>query len=175
MPLKVEILEPGLALSKGRGYVGLTDADDAAELVFPHVDSCLALALLLDNKRLLGGHVVAQWPGMASEDRHFSILQIISLMDANLGLAGGKPVRLVLAGHGNWWHADCGSEVGTAIAHWDDVETYLGVTTDDKAPKGCDIHITNDALEIENLSTHVWSKWPGLRQMTESIYKVQAF
>lgn len=175
MPLRVEVLEPGLALAQGRGYVGLTDAGANAELVFPHVDSCLALALILDNNRLIGGHVATQWPGMKEQDRHFCIERIIALMDANHEQAGGAISVLILAGHGNWWHADFGAEVGTALAHWGSAGHYLGVTTDDHAPQGCNIYVTPDSLVVEKYDTNTRRSWPNLGQMQDSIYKASAF
>ncbi len=175
MPLRVEILEPGLAQQHRRGYVGLTDPGHNAELVFPHVDTCLALALILNNKRLIGGHVGTQWPGSAAQDRHFCIDKIIALMDANHDQVQGDIVFLVLAGHGNWWHADFGAEVGTALAHWSSVPVYLGVTTDDNAPQGCNIYVRLDSLVVEKFDTMARRTWPNLKQMSDSVYKTNAF
>jgi len=31
------------------------------ELLFPHVDSCMAIAFVLDDDRMVGGHVSFQW------------------------------------------------------------------------------------------------------------------
>jgi hypothetical protein len=160
-------------MQHGRGYVGLTDAGANAEIVFPHVDTCLALALILDNNRLIGGHVSTQWPGMPHEDHHFCIERIIALMDANLEQAGGKIVRLILAGHGNWWHANFNTEVGTAMAHWDDVP-YFGVVTDNNAPQGCDIHVHPDSLAIKNLNTNATRTWTSL-ELAQTTYKTNAF
>lgn len=175
MALRVEILEPGLALEQGRGYCGLTDPGPGAELVFPHVDSCLAMALILDNGCLVGGHVAAQWPGMKDTNRRFCIERIIALMDALKAQAHGNLAFLVLAGHGSWWHADAGAEVGTAFAHWGDAPTYLGVTTDDKSPQGCNIYVQRDQLVVEKFDSHTRRTWDQLSQMPESIYKTSAF
>ena len=58
---KVEILEPGKAIPANRGYAGVGDPGD--ELFFPAVDSCCAVAAILEDGTLIGGHLGAQWPG----------------------------------------------------------------------------------------------------------------
>jgi hypothetical protein len=52
-----ECKEPG----SGGPYVVRANAGD--QLVFPHVDSCLAVVFVLSNGDLIGGHVGIQWGG----------------------------------------------------------------------------------------------------------------
>jgi hypothetical protein len=172
MPLRVELLEPGEAIPRGRGYVGVTDASPNAELIFPHVDSCLALALILDTGRLIGGHVPQQWHNAPEKNYSGCIGKILNLMEANRLRVGGEADLLIVAGHGNWWHGDLGAEAGTAMARWG--ADFFGVTTDDNAPKGVNVYVKPNSLTIERVHDHnrrVWNNLAGMR----GTYKTSAF
>lgn len=79
--MRIELLEPGLALPKGRGYVGVGDADD--EIFFPHIDSCLGVVCVYESGAIIGGHVGAVWPGMRDFNYAFCANRVFSLMEAN--------------------------------------------------------------------------------------------
>jgi hypothetical protein len=94
MALHVEILEPAKAIPKGRGYVGL--AEKGGQLFFPAVDSCLAVTLVLDTGRLIGGH-------MALKDCPVGMQRVYELMKANLDNEEGRIKAFITVGDlGNW-------------------------------------------------------------------------
>lgn len=174
MPSRVVLLEPGEAIPAGRGYVGVTDPSPDSELVFPHVDSCLALALILTNNQLIGGHVPQQWFGEKGKNLGGSIKKIVDLMVANQLRVGGKVDLLIAAGHGNWWHADAGAEVGAAMAQWGGDGDYMGVTTDEQAPKGVDVVVKPSSLTVTRVHDGKQRTWNNLSNM-KGTYKVSAF
>jgi hypothetical protein len=148
MPTRVELMEPGKAIEQGRGYVGVTDPSDASEIFFPHVDSCLALALILDNKRLIGGHVPQQWPGQRVTDMNYCVKKIIDLMDAELNRVKGNIERLIMAGDSAWFHADRGTEANTAMAKWEQYGNWIQLSIDPKGGGGADVYITRKSIKL---------------------------
>lgn len=97
---KVELLEPGKAIPKGRGYVGL--ASDS--ITFPYVSSCLAVVAVLKSGTLVGGHMGAEWSEGAGIDYKGNGKKILDLMVGNLENVDGKGkvAAVVTVGHGNW-------------------------------------------------------------------------
>ena len=174
MPTRVELLEPGEAIPAGRGYVGVTDPSPHAELFFPHVDSCLALALILTNNQLIGGHVPQQWFGEKGKNLGGSIKKVVDLMVANQLRVGGEVKLLIAAGHGNWWHDDAGTEVGTAMAQWGGESNYMGVVTDEQAPKGVDVLVKPTSLTITRCHDGKQRIYNNLDN-TKSVFKSSAF
>jgi hypothetical protein len=93
----IRCVEPALAVGNLQ-YVVQVDATD--ELLFPHVDSCLAIAFLLADGRLIGGHVGMQLPNSPNLDPHGNAMAVANQM---LALSAGAGVtRVVLVGDANW-------------------------------------------------------------------------
>ena len=147
MPTRVELLEPGEAIPKGSGYVGVTDSSDASEIFFPHVDSCLALVLILNNKRLIGGHVPQEWPGN-KPDLKFCIKKIIDLMHAQFEEVGGEIERLIMAGDSAWFHSDRGTEANTAMAKWEQYNNWIQLSIEPKGGGGANVSITRKSIKL---------------------------
>lgn len=96
------LYEPKIALEKGTGYVGWGAVGD--ELFFPHVDSCCALAVVLDNKSLVGGHVPLQWGGMEDMNAGANMKKIYDLIDVTRrNHVGNRAVTGIIAvGPAHW-------------------------------------------------------------------------
>jgi hypothetical protein len=92
----IRVVEP--ALAGVHNYVDVAQVND--ELVFPHVDSCLAIAFLLNNGRKVGGHVGMQMPNSPNLDPAGNAAQITQQMLGQLG--GGVVQKVVLVGDANW-------------------------------------------------------------------------
>ena len=91
-------VEPAVAAEGPYEYLVEVEADD--ELLFPHVDSCLAIAFILEDGRVLGGHVGMMLPGADSLDPYGNAMSICEQM---LGKRKGAQVRrVILVGDGNW-------------------------------------------------------------------------
>jgi hypothetical protein len=95
--MTVRCVEPGLAVN-GAQYLVTCPAND--ELLFPHVDSCLAIAFLLVDGRIVGGHVGMQLPTSPDLDPYGNANAIANQM---IGAAQGVGItQVILAGDGNW-------------------------------------------------------------------------
>jgi len=96
--MTIRCVEPGLAVEGRHAYLVTVPAND--ELLFPHVDSCLAIAFVLADGRMIGGHVGMQMPGADNLDPLGNAVQICTQM---LQRIGNSPVRkLILVGDANW-------------------------------------------------------------------------
>ena len=78
----------------------LAQADNRDELLFPHVDSCLAIAFLLNNDHAIGGHVGMMMPGANNLNPHGNAIQICNQMQAMIGNA--QVSKVILIGDANW-------------------------------------------------------------------------
>jgi hypothetical protein len=97
--MTVRCVEPGLAVN-GAQYLVTSAADD--ELLFPHVDSCLAIAFPLTDGRIVGGHVGMQMPTSPDLDPWGNANAIANQM---IVAAQGVGVsKAILVGDGNWEH-----------------------------------------------------------------------
>lgn len=85
-------------LNEGDGYVVLAAADE--EILFPHVDSCLAMALVLSDGRLVGGHVGVQWDGNAGLEPADNAVRIMGEMLQKRGNTGIS--KVVFLGDPAW-------------------------------------------------------------------------
>lgn len=96
------LYEPKIAQEKGTGYVGWGNLGD--ELFFPHVDSCCALAVVLDNHCIIGGHVPLQWGGMDDMNAAANMKKIYNLIDVTRrNHVGGRTVAGIIAvGPSHW-------------------------------------------------------------------------
>ncbi|MES2297926.1 MAG: hypothetical protein V4582_12845 [Pseudomonadota bacterium] len=74
------------------------------ELFFPHVDSCCALAVVMADKSMVGGHIPLQWGGMDDMDAATNMQKIYDLIDVTRrNHAGGKAVAGIIAvGPAHW-------------------------------------------------------------------------
>lgn len=167
MPTRVELLEPGEAIPKSRGYVGVTDPSETSEIFFPHVDSCLALVLILDNNRLIGGHVPQQWPGQGVPNLNFCVKKIIDLMDAELKRVGGTIQRLIMVGDRAWFHADRGTEANTAMAQWEQYENWIQLSVEPQGGGGTDVSVTRKSIKL------VKCKQPRTEQTYNNLSNIQ--
>lgn len=98
----IRCVEPGLSVETGQPYVVRVNATD--ELLFPHVDSCLSIAIVLQNGQMLGGHVGMQMPNADDLDPYGNALAIT---DQLMKMAGSDPIaRVILVGDGGTWEND---------------------------------------------------------------------
>ena len=58
--MTIQCVEPAWVEEKGLPCVALVSVQEG--LIFPHVDSCLAIAFILSDNRFVGGHVGQQMP-----------------------------------------------------------------------------------------------------------------
>lgn len=102
MAKNVELMEPGEAIPKNRGYVGVTDA--GGKITFPHVDSCCAVSYVFADGSLIGGHIGAQWPGDPKINYELNGDKILELMEANRSSQkkGQTVTTLVTVSPDNW-------------------------------------------------------------------------
>ena len=73
------------------------------ELLFPHVDVCMAIAFILANDCMVGGHV----PGMWDEndfppDINRNAIRIFDGMRAHVQLRGSSVLKLITLGDSEW-------------------------------------------------------------------------
>jgi hypothetical protein len=93
----IRCVEPALAV-EGLAYLVYAEADD--ELLFPHVDSCLAIAFVLANGRAVGGHVAMQMPNDPDLKPWANAMSIAKQMVA--ACKGAAVVKLIMVGDANW-------------------------------------------------------------------------
>ena len=96
--MTVKCVEPAAASPGGDRYLVSVAADD--ELLFPHVDSCIAIAFLLGDGRMIGGHVGMMMPGATDLNPHGNALQICNEMIAKVGASQVK--KVIMVGDANW-------------------------------------------------------------------------
>jgi len=96
--MTTKCVEPAEALGGPHNYLVQVPAND--ELLFPHVDSCIAIAFVLNDGRMIGGHVGMMMPAADNLDPHGNAMQICNQM---LGLVGIALISQVLmVGDANW-------------------------------------------------------------------------
>jgi hypothetical protein len=111
---KVKCVEPGFSVEGKGSHVGVASADD--ELVFPHVDSCLGIALILSDNRMVGGHVGAFTP----KDEYDPSGNTMKVLDEMLELAGqGQIAKIVCLGDSEW---------GTSFGVIEQIQNKVGKT-----------------------------------------------
>ena len=94
----IQCVEPANALPGGPDF--MVNVGAANELLFPHVDSCLAIAMLLNDGRVVGGHVGMMMPGAQNLDPGGNAANMCGNMLALV--APATLDRLVLVGDANW-------------------------------------------------------------------------
>lgn len=98
--MTVKCVEPAEARAHDPNYTYLVQVAATNELLFPHVDSCLAIAFELTDGRMIGGHVGMQMPGANNLDPYGNATNIAGQM---MGLLGAAQIRrVILVGDGNW-------------------------------------------------------------------------
>ncbi len=96
--MTVRCVEPAEAAPGGNRFLVNVPAND--QLLFPHVDSCIAIAFVLGDGRMIGGHVGMMMPGANNLDPHGNAMQICNQM---LALVGPTNVqKLIMVGDANW-------------------------------------------------------------------------
>lgn len=96
--MTVRCVEPAEALGGPNDYLVSVAAND--ELLFPHVDSCIAIAFILNDGSMIGGHVGMQMPTAANLDPHGNAMQICNQMMQRVGNA--QVNTLLMVGDANW-------------------------------------------------------------------------
>jgi hypothetical protein len=117
------------------------------EILFPHVDSCMAIAFILDDGTVIGGHVPAQWGPQDPLDYAGNADRVSSLMTAAFILLSDFERRthrfarkLVTLGDGNWRRqADCVFKVRTGVGVTDHLHY------DKQVGGGVDLYLKPDA------------------------------
>lgn len=146
--MRIELLEPGEAIPRGRGYVGVGGADD--EIFFPHVDSCCAVVGVFADGAIIGGHVGAQWPGR-EVDREFSGQRVFSLMVANQHRVNATDLRHLVCVYpgATGWTPVVGSIYGTWYT-----DGFLDVDTAGAA-QGVDVLVTHTTVTVRDCKTNL--------------------
>lgn len=85
-------------VADGDGYVVVADSSES--VLFPHVDSCLAIAFMLADNRIVGGHVGMQWGGSDDIKPADNSLRIVDEMLTCVGRS--KISYVVFLGDPNW-------------------------------------------------------------------------
>jgi hypothetical protein len=143
--MKVELLEPGKVNAKSGGiFIG--SAGEGDYLLFPHVDSCIALIVYGENC-LVGGHLGAQMPG-AKETNYPKagryVWQKVAGIHANLN-GKGSDCQVVTIGHPNWYIKEVVSDIWAALKP----NGQLALKTTEKQPKGVDIMASRDKIIVK--------------------------
>ncbi|WP_086933584.1 hypothetical protein [Agarilytica rhodophyticola] len=100
--MTTKCVEPGEAVNGPHQYVVAVPPND--ELLFPHVDSCIAIAFIMNDASYIGGHVGMQMPNSPNLAPRANALNICTQMQV---LAQhGTIDRVILAGDGNVWRHD---------------------------------------------------------------------
>jgi len=86
---------------KGDGYVVVADKDD--NIIFPGVDSCLAIAVSLSNGSIIGGHVGEFWPPNQNAKPLANAQRILTEMLAKPVCRGASIKRVLFVGDPAWW------------------------------------------------------------------------
>lgn len=94
----IRCVEPANAVPGGDQF--LVQVAPANELLFPHVDSCLAITFILSDGRLIGGHVGMMMPGAGNLDPRGNANALCNQMLALVPPA--NITRLVMVGDANW-------------------------------------------------------------------------
>ncbi|HYK37026.1 hypothetical protein [Alloacidobacterium sp.] len=94
-----QCVEPSMLLEKPE-WLAVTDKTKAilkapAEdtVIFPHVDVCLAIAWLSSSKRIVAGHVPAQWDRQSPVDQEGCANKVMAEMNK---LQGESPIEFVI-------------------------------------------------------------------------------
>lgn len=99
--MTTKCVEPANAIGNLQ-YVVQTPQND--ELLFPHVDSCLAIAFIMSNATYIGGHVGMQMPNSPNLDSHGNAMTIVAQM---LALVQNANIdQVLLAGDRSIWRND---------------------------------------------------------------------
>lgn len=147
MVKEVTLLEPGEAIPKNRGYVGVADA--GGKIVFPHVDSCCALAFILQDGTLIGGHLGAQWPGTKGVNYVQNGMRVERLMQENRKRLGDKSVTTVVSvGPGNW------GEVKQKVWAECQVMRTLNIDTEKHGGGGVDVTVSAGKVKLDWCKDH---------------------
>ncbi len=145
--MRIELLEPGAAIPKGRGYVGVGKAGD--EIFFPHVDSCCAVVGVFNDGAIIGGHIGAEWPGNGV-DREFAAQRVFTLMTANMRRVKADEVKYLalVYPHETGWEKPAGAILRTWYT-----DGFINVDTR-AAGSGVDVLVTHTHVSVTDLKTN---------------------
>ncbi|HEX7238937.1 MAG TPA: hypothetical protein VF263_01615 [Longimicrobiaceae bacterium] len=146
--MQIELLEPGAAIPKGRGYVGVGKAGD--EIFFPHVDSCCAVVGVFNDGAIIGGHIGAEWPGVGV-NRAFSTQRVFTLMTANMRRVKADEIKnlALVYPHETGWD----KEVNAILQTWY-TDGFVNVDTR-MAGSGVDVLVTHTHVFVTDLKTNL--------------------
>lgn len=100
--MTTKCVEPGEAATGPHQYVVMAPQND--ELLFPHVDSCIAIAFIMNNGRYIGGHVGMQMPNDQNLQPRRNAMMICTQM---MQLAqNGTIDKVILVGDRGIWCND---------------------------------------------------------------------
>jgi hypothetical protein len=91
-------VEPAEAVGGRYDYLVQVPAND--ELLFPHVDSCIAIAFVLADGRMIGGHVGMMMPNVPDLNPYGNAMHICRQMLTATGNA--RIANVLMVGDGNW-------------------------------------------------------------------------
>jgi hypothetical protein len=132
------LYEPKEALERNKAYAVVAKADDT--LTFPHVDSCLAMVLRLDDDTVLAGHVPQQWAGMPGVAKEQCYKKMLALLEANRKRHGDhKAVHMIAVGPNDW---------GKLLLPTTQQMGVMSMTVFTKVSGGVDVRVTREAVLV---------------------------
>ena len=99
---KSTLYEPSIATEKSLDYVDSAVVGD--ELFFPHVDTCCALAAVLSNGTVVGGHVPLLWGGTNNGDAAANMPRVWGRLETLRRAINGPPTvaGIIAIGPAHW-------------------------------------------------------------------------
>lgn len=156
------LYEPKIAHEKGTEYVEWGAPGDV--LFFPHVDSCCALAVVMDDHSMVGGHVPLQWGGMEDMNAAGNMQKVYDLIDtARRNHGGGRAVTGIIAvGPAHWT-----IPYGVILKDFDPTYSmeFPALRVDTQSTKnGVDVTITSTGtgvvVEVQDCTTQFIKTYP---------------
>ncbi len=99
---RITLYEPSIAAEQQLDYFGSAGVGD--KLFFPHVDTCCALAAVLSNGTVVGGHVPLLWGGNNNGDAATNMPRVWGRLDTLRQAINGPPavVGIIAVGPAHW-------------------------------------------------------------------------
>ena len=99
---RITLYEPTIAAEHQADYVG--SAAVGSKLFFPHVDTCCALAAVLSNGTVVGGHVPLLWGGPNDGDAATNMQRVWGRLGTLRQAINGPPtvVGIIAVGPFHW-------------------------------------------------------------------------
>jgi hypothetical protein len=131
--------------------------DDEESLYFPHVDSCMVVAFVLENECIIGGHIGAGWPGEKELNYKGNAQKVIDRMLAKVAAEEKSEVIRTIAyvntnNMGVWKEALDYLYVALKINPYEDVDKFQLVAQN--CPKGAHITIDTRYVNVLNCGTN---------------------